>query len=411
MSAATTVAGATTVAPAPVQAAQSTPVPQFGGVPVTGVRRIRLPGARADRLFFAQVREDPMLEIESLQPAFGGRIAIVGSGGCTALSLIAHGASDVVAVDLNMTQNHLTELKAVAIAALPAERALAFLGGARGSERQRVVTYARLRAVLSPAARDWWDERLDSIRGGVLGAGVSERLVRAVVRTLRLIGYGPRRLERLLASRTLAEQRAFFDREWNTRRWRTLIRLALGRRRLGGVYDPAFFDHVENDSFGDHFLRRMEHGLTELPVATNYFLHFMLRGTYGEGGTGVRPPYLDAPSPGPMGEALERLTIVDGGMTDWLRTQPAASVHGFALSNICEWLTADAIDELFTEITRTAVPGAVVCFRNFLGWTEVPDRWRSVVIEDRARGTALIQRDRSLLQRRFAPCVVRPEAQ
>jgi S-adenosylmethionine-diacylglycerol 3-amino-3-carboxypropyl transferase len=97
-------------------------------------------------------------------------------------------------------------------------------------------------------------------------------------------------------------------------------------------------------------------------------------------------------------------------MTDWLRSQPAASISGFSLSNICEWLPADAIDELFAEIARTATPGAIVCFRNFLGWTEVPERWRGIVIEDRARGDALIRRDRSLLQRRFAPCVVRVKA-
>ena len=376
---------------------------------LAGVQRTRLPGASEDRLFFAQVREDPILEIEALRPAFGGRIAIVGSGGCTALSLIASGASDVVAVDLNISQNHLTELKALAVASLPVDAALAFLGGLPGTTRQRVVTYSRLRGSLSPDARQWWDERLDAIRAGVLGAGVSERLVRAVVRSLRVIGYGPARLRRLLASRTLEEQREFFDREWNTRRWRALIRLALGRRRLSGVYDPAFFDRVENDSFGDHFLRRLEHGLTALPVATNYFLHFMLRGTYPEDGAGARPPYLAGPRDRPLAECADRLELVDGGLTDWLAAQPAGSISGFSLSNICEWLAPDAIDALFAEIARTATPGAVVCFRNFLGWTEVPDRWRSVVVEDRGRGTAMIDRDRSLLQRRFAPCVVRPE--
>ena len=375
-----------------------------------GVRRITLPGARTDRLFFAQVREDPNLEVETLRPAFGGRIAIVGSGGCTALSLIASGARDVVAVDLNATQNHLTELKALAVAELPADRVVPFLGGSRGGEWPRVVTYTRLRGMLSPAARDWWDEHLDAIREGVLGAGVSERLVRAVVTALRFIGYGPRRIERLLACRTLEEQRAFFSREWNTKRWRTLIRLALGRRRLNDVYDPAFFDRVENESFGDHFLRRIEHGLTALPVADNYFLRFMLTGTYGEAERDPRPPYLEASGARLVANNVDRLTLVDGAMTDWLRTQPAASIAGFSLSNICEWLDPAAIDALFAEIARTALPGAVICFRNFLGWTEVPERWREVVVEDRERGTALMQRDRSLLQRRFAPCLVRTEA-
>ena len=376
------------------------------GIALEGVRRMTLSGARSDRLFFAQVREDPTLEVEALRPAFGGRIAIVGSAGCTALSLVASGAGDVVAVDLNVTQNHLTELKAVAIASLSPDRAVGFLGGSATGERQRVVTYTRLRAALTPAARQWWDDRLDAIRAGVIGAGVSERLVRTVVLALRLIGYGPRRMRRLLGCRTLDDQRECFHREWNTRRWRTLIRLALGRRRLNGVYDPAFFERVENTSFGDHFLRCIEHGLTELPVGSNYFLHYMLTGSYGEGASAC-PPYLEDAGARVIAAGLDRLSLVDGAMTDWLRTQPAASISGFSLSNICEWLPPGAIDDLFAEIVRTATPGAVVCFRNFLGWTEVPARWRDIVVEDRARGEAMIRRDRSLLQRRFAPCVVR----
>ena len=58
------------------------------------------------------------------------------------------------------------------------------------------------------------------------------------------------------------------------------------------------------------------------------------------------------------------------------------------ISNICEWLPATAIDELFAEIVRTAAPGARLCFRNFVGWSEVPEAWRSVVVEDRAGASA-----------------------
>ena len=51
--------------------------------------RISLPGAIDDRLYFAQVREDPLLEIEALAPGADDSLVIVGSGGCTALSLLA----------------------------------------------------------------------------------------------------------------------------------------------------------------------------------------------------------------------------------------------------------------------------------------------------------------------------------
>jgi S-adenosylmethionine:diacylglycerol 3-amino-3-carboxypropyl transferase len=98
---------------------------------------------------------------------------------------------------------------------------------------------------------------------------------------------------------------------------------------------------------------------------------------------------------------------VDGSFTTCLRQASAQSIDGFALSNICEWLSGHEIWELFTQIVRTAAPGATVCFRNFVGWTEVPRFWSSVVVEDRAYGERLIATDRSTVQRRIAVCTVR----
>jgi hypothetical protein len=44
-----------------------------------------------------------------------------------------------------------------------------------------------------------------------------------------------------------------------------------------------------------------------------------------------------------------------------------------------------------------------------VGWTEVPERWQSAVVEDRAWGDDLIRRDRSAVQRRIAVCRVKAE--
>ena len=80
--------------------------------------RLTLPASIDGRLFFAQVREDPRLELELLHPGPNDSIVVVGSGGCTALSLLAAGAGSVTSVDVNRTQNHLIELKLAAIATL-----------------------------------------------------------------------------------------------------------------------------------------------------------------------------------------------------------------------------------------------------------------------------------------------------
>lgn len=362
--------------------------------------RIQLPDSVVDKLFFAQVREDPLLEMEALEPATGQTIVVVGSGGCTALSLLAAGASRVVAVDLNRVQNSLTELKAAAIQLLAPDQAVAFLGGAPMSHDDRRSRYGAIAPALGQEARTWWDAHSPQVAGGVLSAGVTERFIGGVITAIRLGVHPPDRIRRMLACRTVEEQRDLYRREWDTVRWRLLFTTLLNRAVFRKTYHPGFFEHVENPSFARHFRALAEHTLTEIPISTNYFVHHMFTGAYPAGVPGGLPPYLET-SFSPDG-----LTLVDGSYTSYLRTLPEASVDGFAVSNILEWLTPEQSEEMFAEVVRTAVPGARFVFRNFVGWNEVPERWREVVVEDRGLGEALIQRDRSAVQRRIAVCRV-----
>lgn len=372
--------------------------------------RLTLPDAREDRLFFAQVREDPCIELEALDVQPGDTVVVVSSGGCTALSLLAAGAGRVVAVDLNATQNHLVELKAAALAQLDPNEVVAFLGGSEATSSWRLATYDELRNHISPFAAAYWDERRSNIAGGVLSAGVSERFIGVIVAVIRLAIHRPSRIRRLLACRSSSEQKQLYEREWNNRRWRLLFRLLLNRAVFRRTYDPAFFRNVDNPSFPEHFHGLMEHVLVDVPIADNYFVHHMLTGSYPHDEPNGLPPYLQQRGAAAAGGAVDRLTLVDGSYLEYLRTCPGRSINAFTLSNICEWLDAGQLDELFAEIVRTAAPGARLLFRNFVGWTEVPPRWQEVVVEDRARGEKLIAGDRSGVQRRVALCaIVRPE--
>jgi S-adenosylmethionine-diacylglycerol 3-amino-3-carboxypropyl transferase len=236
--------------------------------------------------------------------------------------------------------------------------------------------------------------------------GVTERFIGHLVRVLEGCVHPGTRIGRLLACTTLEEQRVFYARVWNTWRWRAFFRVLLSRRSFDRVYDQAALRHARSSSFSEHFRSLAEHALTQLPVANNYFLHQMLTGTYPAAVAGGVPPYLSASGAAALVAGLSSLSIVDGTFTEYLRSCPDRSITGFALSNICEWLLPWEIDELFAEVARVARPGARLCFRNFVGWTTVPARWRGLVVEDREYGERLIVHDRSLVQRRFVVCRV-----
>lgn len=368
--------------------------------------RRELPGAVDSKLFFAQVREDPLLEIDALVVKSDETAVVVSSGGCTALSLLACGAGNVVAVDLSKTQNSLVEVKAAAVSTLSRDEAMAFLGGAPADAAWRRSTYARLRGHLTATAQLYWDSRAGAVERGVLNIGVTERFLAAVVKVVRTTIHPPARIRRLLACRTLDDQRALYDTEWNNRRWRLLFTVLLNRAVFRRTYDPSFFANVENPSFSRHFHRLAEHGLTNVPVQSNYFLHHMLTGAYPRDVDSGVPPYLAGGVQRELENLGERLHLVDGSYLDYLKGCSDSSIDAFSLSNICEWLDPAQIDDLMGEIVRTAAPGARLVFRNFVGWTDVPPQWRGVIVEDTARGDALVARDRSMMQRRIAVCHV-----
>ena len=371
-----------------------------------GVARRRLGSAIDGRLFFAQVREDPMLEIEAFEPSEGGTYVVVGSGGCTALSLLAAGAGRVVAVDMNATQNHVTELKAAAVAALDPVECAAFLGAAPMDPACRYRRYGTLRPFLSDGAARYWDVSAEAVRRGILGAGVSERFIGSLSRLVRAVVHPEERIERLLACDSLAEQVRLYDEEWNSRKWRMLFNVLLNRWTLGRTYDPAFFTNVKNASFASHFHGVFERTVTLNPVADNYFLHHMLTGFYPARRSSALPPYLDPRSDRMATLGVDGLEIIDGSFQDYLSSCETSSVDGIALSNICEWSSDGEAARLFSSVARVARPGATVCFRNFAGHTEVPERLAGVIHEDRNAGAMAIRRDRSCVQSRFAVCTV-----
>lgn len=385
--------------------ARATALPTASAEHACGIRRHRLDGAIDGKLFFAQVREDPLLEIDALRPMADGTYIVVGSGGCTALSLLAAGAGRVAAVDMNATQNHVTELKAAAVTKLDPGECIAFLGGSPMSASRRFDLYTAIRPSLTQPAARYWDKHRSGIESGILSAGVSEKFISLLSRLVTTVVHPRKRIERFLSASTLDEQVRLYRDEWNSRRWKLLFKLLLNRWTLNRTYDPTFFSQVKNDSFSAHFHHVFERAVTLNPAADNYFLHYMLNGRYpGENDKGL-PPYLQNESP-LWTNGVQGLELVDGSFQDYLWLCETSSADGIVLSNICEWLSEGEIARLFASVARVAKPGSTVCFRNFVGHTEVPDGSSNVIREDRHAGEMAIRRDRSCVQARFAVCTV-----
>jgi S-adenosylmethionine-diacylglycerol 3-amino-3-carboxypropyl transferase len=321
---------------------------------------------------YASVWEDADVLCEALAPvAAGGRLLSIASAGDNALALLTLDPAEVVAADLSPVQLACVELRIAAFRHLDHPALLAFLGTAPAADRAE--TYRSLRGGLSADARAFWDGQPDAVAGGVIHAGKFERYLRAF-RT------------RLREKRTIREQEAFFDREWDTWRWRLLFRLFFSRAVMGRMgRDPAFFSHVEG-SVGSRILARTRHALTALPVHSNPYVAYIMTGNYPPEALPryLRPEWFET-----IRSRIGRVRMVQAPV----ETVGEGPFDGYNLSDIFEYMSPADHDRCYAALVDRAAPGARLVYWNLLAPRARPDALAGRVRPLRETAEALHARD------------------
>jgi S-adenosylmethionine-diacylglycerol 3-amino-3-carboxypropyl transferase len=318
---------------------------------------------------YASVWEDADVLCEALAPvAEGGRLLSIASAGDNVLALLTLDPAEVVAVDLSAAQLACLELRIAAFRCLDDPALLAFLGVTTSSSRRE--TYRRLRSDLTEPARAFWDARPEVVERGVIHVGKFERYLRAFRRFILSLIHSERTIGQLRKPRSLAEQAEFYDRRWDTWRWRGLFRLFFSRAVMGRLgRDPAFFAHVEG-AVGERILARTRHALTALPVSSNPYLAYIMTGTYPPE---ALPRYLRPAQTGVIRERLDRVRLVQGSVPG-AGTCPASGnpperqgrFDGFNLSDIFEYMGPAEHERCYAAIVERANPGARLVYWNML---------------------------------------------
>jgi len=348
-------------------------------------------------LLFSQSWEDPESDRRALQLRSGNSLFCITSGGCNALGFLLQDPRVVYAVDINPSQSHLLELKRAALRRLPFPRLHEFLGLRPSSERKEV--FEVIAPDLSPDAARYWRLREDVVREGVLGQGRYERFLRVFRRGLRLL-QGRDRINGLFACRTLTEQRDFYDRVWETGRWRLLFKLMFNKRMLArrGLSADYFRFDDGSTSFSESFYRRAKRAFRDIPIRENYFLAQYLLGSYRD--AEALPDYLKERNLEIIRDRLDRIQIVTEDAKVWLARRETASIDAFSLSNICELMSLEETEVTFREVARTANRAARICFRNLMIPRTVPEHLQDRIRRDADLSATLLAEDRSIVYSR-----------
>ena len=363
-----------------------------------GAVRTEVAGGFDGPLAFSQVHEDPSVELAAFAPLLpGGRFIGISSGGCTALSLLAAGAEEVVAVDANRTQNHHVELLDLALRLLPRSEALGFVGARRAGQPERQSAWRALAPRLTAPAYRFWQAHTNGLARGIVRAGRTERSMTALAPVLRYLLGNPAGIAALLACRTAEEQARVFDQRVGTRRWRRGLELLLNPVTCRPMY-RQFFDNIDAGAFTASMRDGITAAFREVPIWQNWYLHQLLEGSYR---LDALPPQLADPDPANWG----RLDLVDGDITALLASTTPGSVAGVWLSNVGEWQTEERFAGLLAAAAAAAGEGGLIVWKNFIPRDQpIPAR-----VADRfERLPVPAVTDRSLIRYQRVLCRVRP---
>lgn len=131
-------------------------------------------------ILFSQVREDPSVELNAIKLLNKNNlnVFIIASGGCTLLtlaSLYANHINKVDALDINVEQIYLTQLKMALFYNLDKDKYLEFIEG-RLDKYEIMQIFESL--PLSNRCRKYWSENKDQLSYGINNIGKYEQLFR-----------------------------------------------------------------------------------------------------------------------------------------------------------------------------------------------------------------------------------------
>ena len=316
---------------------------------------------------YAQCWEDADILVEGLDIRPGEVCLSIASAGDNSLALLTRNPARVIALDLSPAQLACLDLRVAAYRTLSHPELLELIGSVPGTCRPQL--YLSCRPLLSTAARDFWDAHGQEVEAGIGGAGKFERYFSLFRRRVLPLVHRRRHIDALLRGGTREERLAFYNRQWDTCRWRLLFRVFFSRFVMGRMgRDPSFFTYVEG-SVADRILARARHAVTELNPADNPYLQWIMTGRHTTAlPLALRPEHFDT-----IRANLDRLEWHCQSIEDFLDTQPPHSIDRFNLSDIFEYMSEENTSRLLARLVAHGRPGGRLAYWNMLAPRSRPE--------------------------------------
>jgi S-adenosylmethionine-diacylglycerol 3-amino-3-carboxypropyl transferase len=319
-------------------------------------------------LRYAQCWEDADVLLAALEIHPGDVCLSIASAGDNTLAMLTRNPSRVIALDLSRVQLACLELRLAAYRTLSHPELLQFLGSTDASGPERLTLFARCSPLLAPATRGFWNQHPALLTAGLGSAGKFERYFAFFRRYILPLIHTRKDALGLLAGGSLEQRRDFYERTWDTFRWRLVFKIFFSRTVMGRFgRDPAFFKYVQG-AVSTRILGRARHALTELNPADNPYLQWIITGRHLTAlPLALRPEHFDT-----IRNNLERLELRPAALEETLDRVGPRAVHRFNLSDIFEYMSEARYHALLARLHAAAVPGGRLAYWNMLAPRSCP---------------------------------------
>ncbi len=341
-------------------------------------------------LVYAQIWEDPVIDLEALAVTPDCHIVAIASGGCNVLSYLTADPRAITAVDLNTAHIAFNTLKVAAAAHLPNyESFFRFFG--RANSKANIRAYMDyVRPHLDDPTRQYWEGRDLAGRRRIRGfaSNIYKRgLLGSFIGTAHLLAklYNVD-LSALTAAQTREEQRHIFETQLAPLFDKKFIRWLIDQPAslFGLGIPPAQYKSLAGDDVAG--IRKVLHDRLEklacgFDIKDNYFAAQAFGRRYDITESASLPPYLQPQHYEAVVARASRITIKHANFIDFLAKSPDASLDRFVLLDAQDWMNDDQLNRLWRELTRVAKPDARVVFRTAAAPSLLPGRVEDATLD------------------------------
>jgi len=371
-------------------------------------------------LVYAQIWEDPLVDMEALEIGPESDLITIASGGCNMLSYLTARPNSVTAVDLNTAHVALGKLKLAAAQHLPDYDAFHRFFAQTGQPDNVAAYRTHVAPHLDEVTRRYWEgrdmsgrRRISAFTRNFYTNGLLGHFIGGAHLIAKIYRIDPREM---LAAQSLEEQREIFE----TRmapifdkkfiRWLTQQPASL----FGLGIPPAQYEALcEGDAQGMNAVlrQRLEKLACDFDIRQNYFAWQAFGRGYGDAPSASLPPYLEEQHHQTVREGVARAQILHCNFAEHLRSLPQGALDRYVLLDAQDWMTDAQMTDLWEQITRTARPGARVIFRTAARPTLLPGRLPDTLLGqwqyEAERSDEGTRRDRSAIYGGFHLYVLR----